>query len=124
MNDHDAAIASFDQALAGTADASDQQLLEAAATSLSASREDLYTRVSGVRARRDRGAAQWYERATLADPNWSLPLFKLVLALKTGDMDRAREYFQRVVEVNDPRPAPASIPAVFRRARRPYGVGQ
>ena len=123
MQDHEAAIASFDRALAsdpqnqnmliarararlaaGTADAADQQLLENAASSLSASREDLYNQGEQAFAQGDvDGAAQWYERANMVDPNWGKPLFKLALvALNKGDMDTAKEYFQQVIDVDDP----------------------
>ncbi len=123
LNDQDAAIAAFERALAndpmnqdvliarararlanGTADAADRQLLEDAASSLSASREDLYNQGEQAFARGATGeAAQWYERANMVDPNWGLPLFKLALvALNTGDMESAKEYFQRVIDVNDP----------------------
>ncbi len=122
MQDHDAAIASFERALAddpmnqdlqvarararlagGTADAADRQLLEQAASSLSASREDLYNQGEQAFARGDVDTAdQWYERATMADPNWAKPLYKRALvALNKGDMTTAKEYFQRVVDVND-----------------------
>lgn len=123
MQDHEAAIAAFDRALAndprnqdllaarararlanGTADAADRQLLEAAASSLSASREDLYNQGEQAFARGDvDDAAQWYERATMVDPNWGKPLFKLALvALNKGDVATAKEFFQRVVDVDDP----------------------
>ena len=123
MQDYPAAIAAYDRALeanpqnqdfqiarararlaGGTADAADEQLLEAAATSLTASREDLYNQGEQAFARGDvDGAAQWYERANLVDPNWGKPLFKLALvALNKGDMDGAKDYFQRVLDVNDP----------------------
>ena len=123
MQDHDAAIAAFDRALAadpqnadvqiarartrlasGTADAADRQLLENAASSLSASREDLYNQGEQAFASGDvDSAAQWYERATMVDPNWGKPLFKLALvALNKGDLVTAKDYFQRVVDVNDP----------------------
>lgn len=123
LNDQEAAIASFDRALAGdpgnqdvliararsrlangTASAEDEQLLEAAATSLSASREDLYNQGEQAFARGATDeAAQWYERANMVDPNWAKPLFKLALvALNTGDIPTAKEYFQRVVDVDDP----------------------
>ena len=123
MQDQNAAIAAFDRALAddpqnqdvliarararlanGTADAADQQLLEQAASSLSASREDLYNQGEQAFARGDvDGAAQWYERANMVDPNWGKPLFKLALvALNKGDMATAKEFFQRVIDVDDP----------------------
>ncbi len=123
MQEHESAVAAYDRALAddpqnqnvqiararvrlaaGTADAADRQLLEQAATSLSASREDLYNQGEQAFAQGDvDGAAQWYERASMVDPNWGKPLFKLALvALNKGDMATAKEYFQRVVDVDDP----------------------
>ena len=123
MQEHDAAVAAYDRALAddpqnqnvqiararvrlaaGTADDADRQTLEQAASSLSASREDLYNQGEQAFAQGDvNGAAQWYERANMVDPNWAKPLFKLALvALNQGDMDTAKEYFQRTIDVNDP----------------------
>ena len=123
MQEHDAAVAAYDRALAddpqnqtvqvararvrlaaGVADDADRQLLENAASSLSASREDLYNQGEQAFAQGDiDGAAQWYERATMVDPNWAKPLFKLALvALNKGDMDTAKEFFQRTIDVNDP----------------------
>ena len=123
MQEHDAAVAAYDRALAadpqnqnvqvararvrlaaGTANDSDRQVLEQAASSLSASREDLYNQGEQAFAQGDvDGAAQWYERATMVDPNWAKPFFKLALvALNKGDMDTAKEYFQRTIDVNDP----------------------
>ena len=123
MQDHEAAIAAFERAVAadpmnqdlqvarararlanGTADAADRQLLEQAASSLTASREDLYNQGEQAFGRGDTdGAAQWYERANMVDPNWGKPLFKLALvALNKGDIPTAKEYFQRVVDVDDP----------------------
>ena len=123
MQESDAAIAAYDRALAadpqnqnvqiararvrlaaGTADAADRQLLEQAANSLSASREDLYNQGEQAFSQGDvDGAAQWYERANMVDPSWAKPLFKLALvALNKGDMDTAKEYFQRTIDVDDP----------------------
>ncbi len=123
MQDYGGAIAAYETALAtnpqnqdlqvarararlaaGTADAADQQLLEQAASSLSASREDLYNQGEQAFARgATEEAAQWYERATMVDPTWAKPLFKLALvALNTGDIATAKDYFQRVVDANDP----------------------
>ena len=122
MQDHASAIASFDRALAadpqnqdlqvarararlaaGTADDADQQLLQQAASSLTASREDLYNQGEQAFASGDVDTAdQWYERATMVDPNWAKPLYKRALvALNKGDMAGAKESFQRVVDVND-----------------------
>lgn len=123
MEDYEAAVAAYDRGLAsdpqnqglqvarararlaaGTADAADQQLLEQAATSLSASREDLYNQGEQAFSQGDvDAAAQWYERAVMVDPNWAKPLFKLALvALNKGDMDTAKKYFQQTIDVDDP----------------------
>ena len=121
MLDYEAAITAFERALAddpqnqdlqiarararlanGTAEAADRQMLEDAASSLSASREDLYNQGEQAFARGDvDGAASWYERANMVAPNWGKPLFKLALvALNQGDVATAKEYFQRVVDVD------------------------
>lgn len=126
LQDHEGAIAAFDRGLAdnpqnrdlqiarararlaaGTADAADQALLEEAASSLAASREDLYNQGEQAFNQGDvDGAAEWYERATMVSPEWGKPLFKLALvALNKGDIPTAKEYFQRVVDVNDPESA-------------------
>ena len=44
-------------------------------------------------------AAEWYEKAAAADPNWMKPIFKLALvALNKGDMETAKTFFAQVVE--------------------------
>ncbi len=119
--DYEAAVASFDRALevvpdnvelqvmrarqrmaAGLATPEEMQLLEEAASSLSASREDLYNQGEQAFARgATEEAAEWYERAIAVDSNWAPPLFKRALvALNEGDLEGAKEYFQRVVEVD------------------------
>lgn len=120
QSDYDAAIAAFNQALegdpgnrsievaiarqrmaAGTATPEDMQLLEEAASSLSASREDLYNQGEQAFARgATEEAMDWYDKAIAVDGNWEKPLFKRALvALNQGDIEAAKEYFQRVVDV-------------------------
>lgn len=118
---HEAAVAAYDQVLelepdnqealqararvrvaAGTATDEDTQMLEEAASSLTASREDLYNQGELAFARGDTAeAAEWYEKAISVDGNWAPPLFKRALvALNEGDIAAAKEYFQRVVDVD------------------------
>ncbi len=117
---YDAAIAAYDRALeadpgnqvilvararqrmaSGTATPEELQLLEETASSLSASREDLYNQGEQAFARgAAEEAAEWYEKAISVDGNWAMPLFKRALvALNLGDIATAKEYFQRVVDV-------------------------
>ena len=66
-----------------------------------ASREDLYNlgEVDFARGEVD-AAAGWYEKATMVDPNWEKPWFKLALvALNKGDMETAKQNFQKVVDI-------------------------
>ena len=63
-------------------------------------REDLYNlgEVEFAQGNVD-GAAEWYEKAVAADPNWVLPLFKLgLVSLNKGDIEGAKSYFAQVVE--------------------------
>ena len=73
----------------------------AANVSLSSSREDLYNLGELEFAKGDvAAAAGWYEKASAADRTWELPFFKLgLVALNQGDMDTAKEHFQKVVEL-------------------------
>ena len=76
--------------------------LAAAASGLSASREDLYNlgELEFANGAID-AAAGWYEKATAVDPAWGKPLFKLALvALNKGDTETAKQYFQQVVDVD------------------------
>ena len=73
--------------------------LAVSASSLNASREDLYNlgELEFAKGAVDE-AAGWYEKATMIDPNWELPLYKLALvALNKGDMDTAKGYFEKVI---------------------------
>lgn len=76
--------------------------LEATASGLDASKEDLYNlgELEFAKGEVD-AAAGWYEKASMVDPNWVLPVFKLALvALNKGDMDTAKQHFQKVVDLD------------------------
>lgn len=116
--EYELAIASFERMLAedsenedaragiararlGMGDLSAADALEETASGLNASREDLYNlgEIQFAQGAPD-VAAQWYEKATMVDPNWEKPLFKLALvALNKGDIPGAKDYFQKVVDV-------------------------
>ena len=76
--------------------------LEATASGLDASKEDLYNLGELEFAKGDvDAAAGWYEKASMVDPNWAKPFFKLALvALNKGDMDTAKTHFQKVVDLD------------------------
>jgi len=114
--DYETALASFDQ-LADDPERADQAKVEIARTRLAmgdldaaagiagagadASREDLYNLGEVDFARGDvDGAAGWYEKATMVDPSWEKPWFKLALvALNKGDMETAKQNFQKVMDI-------------------------
>ena len=75
--------------------------LEAAASGLGATREDLYNLGELEFAKGDvDAAAEWYEKAAMVDPNWGDPLFKLALvALNKGDIETAKQFFEKVIAV-------------------------
>ena len=84
----------------GDLDAASEELA-AAASGLSAAREDLYNlgELEFAKGAVDT-AAEWYEKASMVDPSWELPLFKLALvSLNKGNMETAKEYFRKVIEV-------------------------
>ena len=112
---YEEAIASFEAAavanpgLKGIVDSAITRLrmamgdYDAAGAALAASggsREDLYNlgEVEFAKGEVD-AAAEWYEKAAAADPNWGKPLFKLALvALNKGDIETAKQFFAQVVE--------------------------
>ena len=70
-------------------------------TDASASPEDLYNlgELDFANGNVD-SAADWYTKATAAAPTWEKPWFKLALvALNQGDIETAKQHFQKVVEV-------------------------
>ena len=118
--EHDDALAAFDRLLAAdpTNEAVDAEIartklfmgdlegaapaLEAAASGLNATREDLYNLGELEFAKGDvDAAAEWYEKAAMVDPNWGDPLFKLALvALNKGDIETAKQFFEKVIAVD------------------------
>lgn len=72
-----------------------------ASAGANASREDLYNLGEVDFARGDiEAAAGWYEKAAAVDPNWEKPWFKLALvALNKGDVETAKQNFQKVVDM-------------------------
>ena len=85
----------------GDFDAASEELA-AAVSGLNAAREDLYNlgELEFANGAVD-AAAEWYEKATMVDPTWVKPLFKLALvALNKGDTETAKKYFQQVVDVD------------------------
>ena len=78
----------------------DLSAAETLVASGAAEREDLYNlgEVEFAKGEVD-AAAEWYEKAVAADPNWVLPLFKLgLVSLNKGDIEGAKTYFSQVVE--------------------------
>ena len=76
--------------------------LEATASGLDASKEDLYNlgELEFAKGAVDT-AAGWYEKASMVDPNWAKPVFKLALvALNKGDMETAKQHFQKGVDLD------------------------
>ena len=75
--------------------------LEAAASGLGASREDLYNLGELEFAKGDLDAAtQWYEKAAMADPNCKPPFKLALVALNKGDMETAKHFFEKVIAVD------------------------
>ena len=93
--------------LAGDLDAAQ----DLAATGGSASPEDLYNLGEVAFGEGNvAAAADWYEKAVAADPDWEPPVFKLALvALNRGDIEGAKVLFQKVVDLapNSPEGAQA-----------------
>ncbi len=114
--DYETALLSYEK-LAGDPERAEQAKVEIARTRLAmgdldaaagivaagadASREDLYNLGEVDFAKGDiDAAAGWYEKATMVDPNWEKPWFKLALvALNKGDIETARQNFQKVVDM-------------------------
>ena len=114
--EYETALTSYEQ-LAGDPERGEQAKVEIARTRLAmgdldaaagiagagadASREDLYNLGEVDFARGDvDAAAGWYEKATMVDPSWEKPWFKLALvALNKGDMETAKQNFLKVVDI-------------------------
>jgi tetratricopeptide (TPR) repeat protein len=96
QNQIDAAVGRLRMAM-GDYEAAGEALLAGAG---GGSKEDLYNLGEIEFAKGDvDAAAEWYEKASAADPEWALPLFKLALvALNKGDIPGAKQFFAQVVE--------------------------
>ena len=118
LEDWDSAIAAYEAALVndpdnedaksgiararmGSGDLSAASDLRATASGLNASREDLYNLGEIEFAQNNiETAAEWYEKASIADPTWEKPFFKLALVeLNKGNMAGAKEHFQKVIDI-------------------------
>ena len=99
--DNEDAAAGIARARMGSGDLSAASDLRETASGLNASREDLYNlgEIEFAQNNIDT-AAEWYEKAASADPNWEKPFFKLALVeLNKGNMAGAKEHFQKVIDI-------------------------
>jgi len=99
--DNEDAQAGIARARMGSGDLSAANDLRETASGLNASREDLYNLGEIEFAQNNiETAAEWYEKAASADPNWEKPFFKLALVeLNKGNMAGAKEHFQKVIDI-------------------------
>ena len=93
----------------------DADAVQALIDSGDAAREDYYNQGSAAFARGEADqAAEWFERAAAADPNWVLPVFQLGLVrLNQGDIEGAKAHFARAVEIDPSSPEGAQAQAVL-----------
>ena len=80
----------------------DSSAVESLVASGNAAREDYYNLGTAAFAQGNPAdAAEWFERASAADPSWVLPVFQLgLVALNQGDIEGAKSHFARAVELD------------------------
>ena len=80
----------------------DPDAVQALISSGDAAREDYYNQGTAAFARGAADeAAEWFERAVAADPNWVLPVYQLgLVALNQGDIEGAKAHFARAAELD------------------------
>jgi Flp pilus assembly protein TadD len=98
-----------------------ERTLEVAAQAPGATREVFYDlgEVKLVRSQADQ-AVKAYERAAEVDPTWGKPPFALGrLAMRRGDTESARRYFQTVIDVDPVSPEAAQATTMLQQLAQP-----
>ena len=80
----------------------DPDAVQALISSGDAAPEDFYNQGTAAFGRGDTDqAAEWFERAAAARPDWVLPVYQLgLVSLNQGDIEGAKTHFARAVELD------------------------